>query len=75
MTKQLTDIQRKNMVKTAVLISKHTREDLPDEKYAIVGEPIPRTHKAHQFTRPSRHWLALKRCHMSIASECARLKT
>ena len=55
MTKQLTDSQRKNMAQAAVRISKRTREALPDEIYAIAGEPIPTTRRTWRTTLRGHH--------------------
>ena len=43
MTKRLTDTKRKTMAQAAARISKRTRDALPDELYALTGEPIPAT--------------------------------
>ena len=55
MTKQLTDNQRKTMAQAAVRISKRTREALPDEIYAIAGEPIPTTRRTWRTKRTTSH--------------------
>ena len=55
--KQFTDSKRKTMAQAAVRISKRTREALPDEIYAIAGEPIPTRRRTWRTKRTTSHAL------------------